>query len=67
MGELDKAAQMLDAVALTTAPGQPSPDDLVSKQRDLEQTKQLIAQVCPQQSAASVLDSFIAAFFSQLC
>ena len=42
MGEPDKAAKMLEAVAQTN----PLPDELVSKQRDVEQTKQLIAQVC---------------------
>lgn len=46
MGNLGKAEKMLDAVKANRQNGHVPPDpDLVNKQRDLEQTKLLVAEV----------------------
>ena len=45
MGQLAEATAVLEAVAATVPAGQPAPSDLVSKQNDVELTKQMITEV----------------------
>lgn len=45
MGNLEAAQTMLNAVTATLPPSHSVPDDLANKQRDLDQTKLLIAEV----------------------